>query len=44
MFPYLTVKDYYRLFEFLIDTWVYMQPEALNIGLKQVLKAASSKR
>ena len=37
-FPYLTAKEYYRLFEFLNDTLVHMQPEVLNIGTFKMFK------
>ena len=38
VFTYLTTKDYYRLFEFLNDTLVHMQPEVLNIGTFKMFK------
>ena len=42
VFTYLTEKDYYRLFEFLNDILLHMQPEVLTLEhlkcLNKVLK------
>ena len=36
--PYLPAEEYCRLFEFLNDTLVHMQPEVLNIGTFKMFK------
>ena len=36
VFTYLTAKEYYRLFEFLNDALVHMQPEVINIGTSEM--------
>ena len=44
---YLTVKYYYRLFEFFNDTLLHMQPEVLTLGhlkcLNKILKSLNQK-
>ena len=38
VFPHLTAKEYYRLFEFLNDTLIHMQAEVLNIQTSKMFK------